>query len=85
MSTEEFIRHLLKLQCLQEVRDFAKKQGVVCNGTLDSKEAKVIENEARAYIGNAADGYDVLYPVLLTQDDAVGKALEMLDVKPLYR
>lgn len=85
MSTEEFIHHLLKLQCLQEVRDFAKKQGVVCNGTLDSKEAKVIENEARAYIGNAADGYDVLYPVLLTQDDAVGKALEMLDVKPLYR
>lgn len=85
LSSKELINNLLKTPFIEVIKSYAAAHGVQAPLSMDVKERKIIENEVRAYVGQAVSENDGIYPILNTLDPVVDKALESLDAKPFYK
>ena len=85
LNSKELITHLLKTPFIDAIKSYAAAHGVQAPNSMDAKERKIIENEVRAYVGQAVSENDGIYPILNTMDPVVDKALESLNAKPFYK
>ncbi len=84
MDTPALLRHLLQTPFLDRLGDFARKRGVEPPATISRLERRVIENEVRAYAGQAMSGNDGFWPMINIADPMIDKALETMGAKSLY-
>lgn len=77
LSTQQLIEHLCNLDLLPSLKNYAQKKGIH-NKKLTKAEEKVINLEARAYIGRNIKDNDAFYPILNTDDPVIERTLNYI-------
>ncbi|MDD7725773.1 MAG: S41 family peptidase, partial [Bacteroidales bacterium] len=86
LSLRQLAGRLLATPFIEQIYAFAARRGVAKPASLDATEAKIIENEVRAYVARSfSDANDGLYLILNTMDPAIDEALKVFEAKPIYK
>lgn len=86
LSLRQLAGRLLATPFIEQIYAFAARRGVAKPASLDATEAKIIENEVRAYVARSfSDANDGLYLILNTMDPVIDEALKVFEAKPIYK
>lgn len=86
LDLNQLANKLIATPFIDQIHDYAAKRGVAKPSTFDKSEARIIENEVRAYIARSfSDANDGLYMILNIMDPAVDEALAVFGEKPFYK
>ena len=84
LTPDALVRRLLSEKFFDALTSFASRRGVERPLSIDSKERQIMENEVRAYIGQAMANGDAFYPIIHITDPVIAKTLDFLGVKAKY-
>lgn len=84
LDARTLIGRLLRTPFLAPLGDFARRRGVEPPKSVSGQERRIIENEVRAYAGQALSGNDGFWPIINIADPMIDKALETMGAKSLY-
>lgn len=75
-GADKLIDHLLRQHFSTALDAYASRNGVTTPGGFNSSEREIVDNEVRAYVGQAIASDEAFYPILNTLDPAIDRALK---------
>lgn len=84
-GNDKLIRHLLRQPFFVDVERYAARHGIDNDIKIKVTERDIIDNEVRAYVGQAIASDEAFYPILNTLDPTIDRALREMEATPTYK